>query len=264
MGPGSAGERTTRRALAAPTAGPAVQHEREQPERFRLPRQQPDQHTTQEDRLLGQIVGPGVGPRDGVPARSIRRVDRVQHVVEPLGQLGRRGQIREQRRRAGQELGRSPARTAGGGLFEQLGELRVPAQERERALQRSERGAVARRKLQGPPAEPLQQVASVRIASAPPAAIAPAAKRIWVQLASGLDERALGGQFAKLAARKPELFEGIRPFVAEVDGRTKLLVGPFKDRENSEIFLDELAADGISSFSWTSPEGQPVRKLVSQ
>jgi hypothetical protein len=63
---------------------------------------------------------------------------------------------------------------------------------------------------------------------------------------------------------KPELFEGIRPFVAMVDGRTKLLVGPFKDRENSEIFLDELAADGISSFSWTSPEGQPVRKLVTQ
>jgi len=118
--------------------------------------------------------------------------------------------------------------------------------------------------VQGPPVEPLQQVARVRIPSPPPAAIAPAAKRIWVQLASGLDERALGGQFAKLAARKPELFEGIRPFVAEVDGRTKLLVGPFKDRENSEIFLDELAADGISSFSWTSPEGQPVRKLVSQ
>jgi hypothetical protein len=98
----------------------------------------------------------------------------------------------------------------------------------------------------------------------PPAMTAPAAKRIWVQLASGLDERALGGQFARIAARKPELFEGIRPFVAMVDGRTKLLVGPFKDRENSEIFLDELAADGISSFSWTSPEGQPVRKLVTQ
>ena len=118
--------------------------------------------------------------------------------------------------------------------------------------------------VQGPPAEPLQRVASVRIASTPPAAIAPAARRIWVQLASGLDERALGGQFARIAARKPELFEGIRPFVTEVDGRTKLLVGPFKDRENSEIFLDELATDGISSFSWTSPEGQPVRKLVTQ
>jgi Flp pilus assembly protein TadD len=92
---------------------------------------------------------------------------------------------------------------------------------------------------------------------------APAPSRVWVQLASGLDESALGAQFSRLAARKPDLFTGIRPFVSTVGDRTKLLIGPFKDRENSEIFIDELADAQIAGFSWVSPVGQPVRKLVA-
>ncbi len=104
--------------------------------------------------------------------------------------------------------------------------------------------------------------------SSPPSPIAapapaPAQSRVWVQLASGLDESALGAQFARLAARKPDLFTGIRPFVSTVGDRTKLLIGPFKDRENSEIFIDELADAQIAGFSWVSPAGQPVRKLVA-
>jgi hypothetical protein len=89
------------------------------------------------------------------------------------------------------------------------------------------------------------------------------ASRVWVQLASGPDESALGAQFARIAARKPDLFIGIRPFVSTVGERTKLLIGPFKDRENSEIFIDELADAQIAGFSWVSPAGQPVRKLVA-
>ncbi len=98
-----------------------------------------------------------------------------------------------------------------------------------------------------------------------PAATVPSAspKRIWVQLASGTDEAALASQFARIAAREPEMFRTIRPFVSEVDGRTKLLVGPFKNGEDSEIFIQNLEDSRIDGFSWTSPQGQVVRKLGS-
>ena len=120
----------------------------------------------------------------------------------------------------------------------------------------------------GPPATPQAAALSpIR----PPSAVAPVAaplpapapSRVWVQLASGPDEGALGAQFARIAARMPDLFAGIRPFVSTVGERTKLLIGPFKDRENSEIFIEELADAQIAGFSWVSPAGQPVRKLAA-
>ena len=87
--------------------------------------------------------------------------------------------------------------------------------------------------------------------------------RVWVQLASGSSEAALAGQFERLAAREPDLFAGIRPYVSQVDGRAKLLVGPFKNSDDSKIFIDNLADARIDGFSWTSPEGQVVRRLAT-
>ena len=92
---------------------------------------------------------------------------------------------------------------------------------------------------------------------------APAPKRYWVQLANGTNEAALGDQFARIVARKPAMFAGIRPYVSQVGERTKLLVGPFKNDDDSQIFVDNLAEVRIDGFSWTSPEGQPVRKLAA-
>ena len=95
------------------------------------------------------------------------------------------------------------------------------------------------------------------------AVVVPAPKRIWIQLASGSDEAALGSEFTRIAVREPDLFKGIRPFVSTIGGRTKLLIGPFKNSDDSETFVANLADVRINGFSWTSPEGQPVRKLSS-
>ena len=112
-----------------------------------------------------------------------------------------------------------------------------------------------------PPAPP---PAIVAVAAPPPAQPTPrpfAIKRVWVQLASGTDEAALGAQFSRIVARKPELFTGIRPFVSQVDGKTKLLIGPFHNSDDSATFIEDLADARIDGFTWTSPEGQLVRKL---
>ena len=108
---------------------------------------------------------------------------------------------------------------------------------------------------------PIGPSSGVVSAVAPNLALAPS--RIWVQLANGAQESALSAQFARIAAHRPELFAGIKPFVSTFGDRTKLLVGPFKDRENSEIFIEELADAQIAGFSWVSPAGQPVRKLAA-
>lgn len=94
-------------------------------------------------------------------------------------------------------------------------------------------------------------------------AAAPTPRRYWVQLANGTDEAALGTQFAKFVAKDPELFTGIKPFVANVAGRSKLLVGPFKSTSDSATFVENLADAHLDGFSWTSPEGQVVRKIAS-
>ncbi|MEO7787776.1 MAG: hypothetical protein ABIR77_08185 [Sphingomicrobium sp.] len=106
-------------------------------------------------------------------------------------------------------------------------------------------------------------------ASPPPPALtaiaarAPASRRVWVQLASGFDDRTLSAEYDRIAARDPELFKGIRPYVADVGGRAKLLVGPFHDSGDSATFIENLSDAHIDGFSWTSPEGQPVRKLFA-
>jgi len=115
-----------------------------------------------------------------------------------------------------------------------------------------------------PPPARLPQVARVSIPApaAPLAAPAAAPRRYWVQLASGTDQNALGAQFDRIAQREPDQFKGIRPYVAEVGGRFKLLVGPFHSASDSTTFVEILSDAHIDGFSWTSPEGQAVRKLA--
>ena len=110
-----------------------------------------------------------------------------------------------------------------------------------------------------PPPVSIRPVQSALTAA--PIALAP--KRVWIQLASGASEASLAGQFDRIAQREPAMFAGIRPYVSDIGGRTKLLIGPFKNSEDSKIFLENLADVRIDGFSWISPEGQVVRKLAT-
>ena len=122
--------------------------------------------------------------------------------------------------------------------------------------------------LAAPPApEPHYETAAIplppRVAPLAGASNTTAPSRIWVQLASGPDEGALGVQFARIAGKSPDLFRSIRPFVSQVNGKTKLLIGPFKNSDDSATFVENLGDAHISGFSWTSPAGQLVRKLAT-
>ena len=107
-----------------------------------------------------------------------------------------------------------------------------------------------------------QQVTAATTAK--PATPASNKPRIWLQLASGTNSDALPSQFKRMKSRNGELFEGISGYVAEGQGRARLLIGPFRSKDDAEIFAEDLASVDIDAFSWTNPPGQSVHKLSTE
>lgn len=124
-----------------------------------------------------------------------------------------------------------------------------------------------------PPAS--QQVAAVSIPPiiAPQPAVATATpstaqqhatRKLWIQLASGPNATALPDQFDKMKRRNRDLFDGISGYIVEEPGKARLLIGPFRNNEEANIFADDLASVHIDAFTWTNSPGQPIRKLPSE
>jgi tetratricopeptide (TPR) repeat protein len=88
--------------------------------------------------------------------------------------------------------------------------------------------------------------------------------RIWLQLASGSNATALPGEFRRIRARDRELFEGISGYFVEEGGRARLLIGPFRNAREAEIFREDLASIDVDAFNWTNTPGQIVRKLPAE
>lgn len=101
-------------------------------------------------------------------------------------------------------------------------------------------------------------------APAPTKSTVSADKRYWVQLASGANAADLPDEFRRIRNRKPDYFDGLSGYVADGDGRSRLLIGPFKDRRDAESFAGSLEEARIDAFSWISPPGQAVRKLSAE
>lgn len=108
-----------------------------------------------------------------------------------------------------------------------------------------------------------QQLASVpRPAVAQPAATA--TRKLWIQLASGTSASDLSGQFDRIKRRNRDLFEGISGYIAEEPGRARLLIGPFRNSQEANIFAEDLASVRVDAFTWTNQPGQAIRKLPSE
>ena len=110
----------------------------------------------------------------------------------------------------------------------------------------------------------------VRVATYKPAprplvqAVAQTPRRLWLQLASGADANALPRQFARMKRTNDELFDGIPGFVAESEGKARLLIGPFKDAGDADTFAQDLAAAHITAFQWRNSETDRIGQVVSE
>ncbi len=114
------------------------------------------------------------------------------------------------------------------------------------------------------------QSEALQVAYAQPPAPASAARPnrvqqgVWLQLASGSDVDALSAQFRKIKNRNPDVFEGIKPYLARsVDG-ARLVVGPFRGNSDAEIFAEDLQSIGVSPMKWTNSQADRIAPLPAE
>jgi Flp pilus assembly protein TadD len=82
--------------------------------------------------------------------------------------------------------------------------------------------------------------------------------RIWVQVATGANARALATDFGKFAKKSPDLFKGKSGATAEWGKTRRLLVGPFKDRKAAQDWLTSYKKAGGDGFLFNSEAGDTV------
>jgi tetratricopeptide (TPR) repeat protein len=97
---------------------------------------------------------------------------------------------------------------------------------------------------------------------AKPVKAAASASRIYVQLAGGANADRMGREFDRIRKTKAALFRARTPLVSEVKGWSRLLVGPFKDGDEAQEFVNSLHAAKLEGFVWTAPGGLKLEKLA--
>lgn len=82
--------------------------------------------------------------------------------------------------------------------------------------------------------------------------------RIWVQIATGANAKALAFDYGKFAKKNPALFKGKSAATTEWGKTRRLLVGPFKDRPAAQDWLGDYKKAGGDGFLFNSDAGQSV------
>jgi len=86
----------------------------------------------------------------------------------------------------------------------------------------------------------------------------------FVQLASGSNADRMGGEYKKIKAKKPGLFAGRSAQVTNGKALFRLVIGPFKSRDDSGAFVNQLAKAGIDGFTYTAPDGMTFEKIATK
>ena len=82
--------------------------------------------------------------------------------------------------------------------------------------------------------------------------------RIWVQIATGANPKALAFDYNRFAKRNAALFKGKSGGTADWGQTRRLLVGPFANRKAAQTWLDDYKKAGGDGFLFNSEAGQTV------
>lgn len=86
-------------------------------------------------------------------------------------------------------------------------------------------------------------------------------KRYWVQVAGGANRADLSKEWKRLSGVAPAAFKGKQGWWTPLNATNRLLTGPFGSDKEAQAFVNSLAKQKLSGFSFTSSEGQEVTKL---
>lgn len=85
--------------------------------------------------------------------------------------------------------------------------------------------------------------------------------RLWVQIATGANEKALAFDYNRFAKKSPDVFKGKAGATAEWGRTRRLLVGPFADRKSAQDWLADYKKAGGDGFLFSSEAGQTVDSI---
>jgi hypothetical protein len=85
--------------------------------------------------------------------------------------------------------------------------------------------------------------------------------KVWLQLASGTSSDDLASRFQRMKAKDPELFEGIKPYVAQSGDGSRLVIGPFRAPSDAQLFAQDLETIGVSPMKWTNSQADRIAPL---
>jgi Flp pilus assembly protein TadD len=114
------------------------------------------------------------------------------------------------------------------------------------------------------PAFRAPQPVQVAYSRPPVPTVATARPKLWLQLASGSDVDALASRFRRLKAKAPEVFDGIKPYVARSGDGARLVVGPFRGTSDAENFAQDLETLGVSPMKWTNSQADRIAPLAAE
>jgi Flp pilus assembly protein TadD len=114
------------------------------------------------------------------------------------------------------------------------------------------------------PTAPKPKPAAAAAAKKPKPAVPAEPSRVWVQVAGGAAKAALPREFARLKAKAPKLLGSRLAWTAPLNATNRLLVGPFASSKEAQAFVNQLKAEDLSGFAWTSTAGQKIEKLSAK
>lgn len=115
-----------------------------------------------------------------------------------------------------------------------------------------------------PRREAVQVARAEPVKAAPPPPPAPKPKvpsRVWVQVATGKDVKALGFDWRKFAKKSPALLGKRDAYTAKWGETRRLVTGPFDSAKAANTFVSDLKKAGIDAFVFTSDAGEDVAPL---
>ena len=85
--------------------------------------------------------------------------------------------------------------------------------------------------------------------------------RMWVQVATGKDVKALAFDWRKFGKKAPALLGKRDAYTAKWGETRRLVTGPFDSAKAANAFVADLKKAGIDAFTFTSDAGEEVAPL---
>lgn len=85
--------------------------------------------------------------------------------------------------------------------------------------------------------------------------------RIYVQVAGGANKADLDKAWAGVKKKAPELMKGKSATTTPLRATHRLMVGPFKDADEAQAFVNKMAGKGMSGFVVKTTKGQKIEKV---